>query len=848
MTIVAALAAGLTHDDPVLIFAAVMVILLLAPLFFERLRIPGMVGLIAAGLLLGPHGAGLFDNNATFSLLATVGLIYLMFLAGLEINLGEFKAHRADSLVFGLLTFFIPQTLGTVLAKAVIPGFSWPQAILLASMFASHTLLSYPITSRLGLAKHRAVVASVGGTILTDTAALLVLAMIAKLSHSALTPLFFLQQAGFLLLLAGLVLKGLPRLGYWFFRDMDPDGASEFIFVLAAVFLSAAGASLAGVEPIIGAFLAGLALSQIVSEHGVLRSRLEFTGHALFIPFFLLSVGMLVDPRIFLKSWAAWRVAGFMCAAVIAAKYTAAALAARLFRMGRAEGGLMFGLTVNQAAATLAAALVGRRLGLFDDNVLNGTVMMILVTCVLGPWLTQHFARVVAAAQRAEPAAAHLRRQVRVLVSLGSRTTADRLLDLAVLVRGSEQGQPVHALHVVADGGDVEMGINASDRVLAAAMVRGAAAGVTVQGITRIEANPAAGILRVTRELRATALVLGWGDRNPARVLLFRSLLDRVLGGTRRQTVLVCRAPYPLAAVRRVVVVVPPFMERQREISSGLNTVCRLAGRIGAAVEVFGDGRGLKILQAAATTERLRIDAGWVPYDDWEDILNILARHLAEKDMVVLISPRSGQLAWDRTVERLPSQLASRFASHNAVVVYPPDPDAGSGSGGYVLPAARPEGLDETFPIDLILAHAATDALTAGTGSVDATITTLARRRFGDGPVAQRVIQALKRNEAVELTSGVWLLHAHVEGVSEAALLLAAGLFQHPANQPPARIVALLVSPLDSPPEQHLHLLATFARLTQDATRVARIAAARDAASLHEALRAEASDAVSGDH
>jgi len=729
--------------------------------------------------------------------------------------------------------FSSPQVGGAVLSRALLPGFSWTQAVLLASMFASHTLLSHPIASRLGLAKQRAVVIGVGGTILTDTAALLVLAMIAKLTQSALTPGFFVRQALLLLALGIALFKGLPSLGRWFFRDIEPDGAAEFVFVLAAVFLAALGSMLAGIEPIIGAFLAGLALSPLIPERGVLRSRLEFTGHALFIPFFLLSVGMLVDPRIFASGWGAWRVAGFMCATVIAAKLLAARLSARLLGMSRDEGWLIFGLTVNQAAATLAAVLVGRRLGLLDDAVLNGTVMMILVTCVIGPWVTQRFGRRVAQTQRLAPHAAHGPHAERLLVTLGSPRTAGPLLDFAMLVRGAHQTQPVYALHVVADGGDIEAGINESDRVLGAAMVRGSAAGVAVQGVTRIEANPAAGILRAARELRATTLVLGWSDRNPARMLLFRSLLDRVLDGTRRQTVMLCRTPCPLAAVRRVVALAPPLMERQEGVGGALLVLTRLAARIGAGVEVFVCEHGKRDLQAAAATEKARVDGGWVAYDDWDDILGILARHVAADDMLVMISPRRGQLAWDKSVERMPSLLARRFTAHSAAVIYPPEPD-GAGAGT-AFPAQRTEDREEDDS-EGMLQRCAADAILAGSGTVQAAVAALVRRRYDAGKTAERVTRALARNEAVEVAAGVLLLHAHVDGLDAAAVLLASGRFTR-ADGLPASVLVVIVSPLDSPPERHLRLLASVARLAQSGERLARIATIRDAAALRDLLR-----------
>lgn len=570
---------ALTLNHPVVVFASVMVILLVAPLAFERLRVPGMVGLIAAGVALGPHGAGLFQNDATFGLLGTVGLLYLMFLAGLEINAAEFRANRVSSVVFGGLTFAIPMVAGTLLARRVLPGFSWPQAVLLASMFASHTLLPHPIAARLGLARHRAVVTTVGGTILTDTAALLVLAVVAETTRTQLTPLFLARQMFLLVAFVGLVLWGVPRIGYWFFRRVEPDGASEFVFVVAVVFVAALGALLTGVEAIIGAFLAGIALSSLVPEQGVLRNRLEFSGHALFIPFFLLKVGMLVDPGILLRGWGVWRVALFMCATVIATKWGAAALAARLLGYTRDEGRLVFGLSVNQAAATLAAVLVGCEIGLFDDAVLNGTIMMILATCILGPWVTERSGRKVAEVQRHvdTPWTPHAHR---VLAAVGSPRTADRLLDLALLLATPGAGR-IHALHVAQEGPAEEREIAEADRALAAAIVRGAGGGVDVEGVTRIAANPAQGIVRAARELRASVLVLGWAGHGVAHMFLFRSLLDRILAGSRSQTVVVGRWPHAVGTSRRMWVLVPPLVERQEGLEEGLQSLCTIALRAG---------------------------------------------------------------------------------------------------------------------------------------------------------------------------------------------------------------------------------------------------------------------------
>ena len=174
-------------DRLILDFALVMVLLLVAPLLSVKLRLPDIAGLILAGVVVGEFGPGIFRLDQTFQLLGKVGLLYLMFLAGLEINLDDFQRYRKPGLVFGTLTFLIPQVLGTLGAVWLL-GFGWPKAILLASMFASHTLIPFPIVQRLGLGRNRAVTTTIGGTILTDTAALLVLAVVVRSQNGASAP------------------------------------------------------------------------------------------------------------------------------------------------------------------------------------------------------------------------------------------------------------------------------------------------------------------------------------------------------------------------------------------------------------------------------------------------------------------------------------------------------------------------------------------------------------------------------------------------------------------------------------------------------------------------------------
>jgi Kef-type K+ transport systems, membrane components len=378
---------SLPFSDPVLIFASVMVLILLAPLLARRCRLPEIIGLLLAGMVVGPHGLNILARDQTIELLGAVGLLFIMFLAGLEIDLNQVRRNRAPTLVFGLLTFAVPLALGILLGQVF--GMSVPVAVLLASMFSSHTLLTFPMAGRLGLAKSPATTTAIGGTIITDTLALLILAVIAGSVHGELNALFWTR----LLLLMAVYVVGVfflvPLLSRWFFRRITADENLEFVFVLALTFTCAWLAHLAGLEPIIGAFLAGLTLNPLIPERSLLMTRIHFTGEVLFIPFFLISVGMLVDLSLLLAGSATWIIAIGMTSVALLAKFLAAAATQKLLGLQRDEGWLIFGLSVNQAAATLAAALVGYNLGLFSEAVITGTIMMIAVTCLAGSVVTE---------------------------------------------------------------------------------------------------------------------------------------------------------------------------------------------------------------------------------------------------------------------------------------------------------------------------------------------------------------------------------------------------------------------------------------------------------------------------
>src|SRR5690606_21206626 len=385
-------------DNPVLIFALILFIILFAPLLLNRVKIPQLIGLIMAGALIGPYGLHLMERDSSIVLFGTVGLLYLMFLAGLEIDAGDFKKHRNKSIVSGFLTFSVPMLIGT-LAGYYLLHFSLISSILLASLMASHTLIAYPIISKMGITKNKAVNITVGGTMITDTLALLVLAVVAGMSTGEINNAFWIRL-GVSVLIFGLIVGLIfPLLGRWFFKRYD-DNVSQYIFVLGLVFLGAFLAEAAGIEAIIGAFFAGLSLNRLIPHTSPLMNRIEFVGNALFIPFFLIGVGMLIDLRVFFLDLNTLYVAGIMTAVAFSAKYIAAFFTQKIFGFSKAQRDVIYGLSNAQAAATLAAVLVGYNIilgetpdgepiRLLNDSVLNGSILMILITCTVASFVAQ---------------------------------------------------------------------------------------------------------------------------------------------------------------------------------------------------------------------------------------------------------------------------------------------------------------------------------------------------------------------------------------------------------------------------------------------------------------------------
>ncbi len=646
--------------DPVAVFTTVLLVLLAAPLVARR-GVPASVVLLIAGVALGPNALGVLDRDATMVLLGTVGLLYIMFLAGLEIDLHEFARHRQQSLVFGTLTFILPQTVGTIVAHWGL-GFGWPAAVLLGSVFASHTLLAYPAAARLGLTKETAVTAAVGATILTDTLALLVLAVVASGARAGggVDVWVAVRVAGSLAVFGAVVLWGVPRMGAWFLKRAAQDATIEFVFVLAVVFACALAVEGLGVEAIIGAFLAGLALNRLVPEGGALANRISFFGNAMFVPFFLLSTGMLVDLGAFLggpDAARSWTVAGTMIAILLVTKGLASWSLRPAFGYTADQARVAFGLTVPQAAATLAAVLVGVEVGLFGAPVLNGAIAMVLVTCLVGPWMVESAGRRLAATQTDAVAPG----RSRLLVSVSNPETVDALVDLAVLAREPD-AEALVAVTIVGGGLDPDADVARGEALLASAAHHAAGADVPVRPIVRSETNVARALARVAAETRTTTVLMGWDGSAAAERVLFGTVPDRVLGQT-AAAVVVAHAPHAIARSRRLVIAVPPSVAHEPGFAASAKLLTRLAGRLGAELVVVA----VEPPPFASGTPAPR----HVTLPDWSGLDAELDRQLRPGDALAVVTARRGSLAWQHSLDRLPRSLADRWPERPLLVVYP---------------------------------------------------------------------------------------------------------------------------------------------------------------------------------
>ncbi|MEX0686096.1 MAG: cation:proton antiporter [Balneolales bacterium] len=658
---------SLPISDPVLIFALVMFIILVTPLIFDKIRIPSIVGLILAGTIVGPSVMGLLIRDDTIILLGTVGLLYLMFMAGLSIDLNKFEKLRSRSLVFGLLSFFIPQ-IASIIVGFYFLNFSLPTTFLVGSIVGSHTLLAYPIASRLGITKNSAATTTIGGTIITDALSLTVLAIVVAAAVGDINTQFWITFVGSVSVYMVLVFVGLPWLGRWYFKRATNQTNTEYVFLIAVLFITAYLAQIAGLAAIIGAFLAGLAMNKLVPESSTLMNRVMFVGNALFIPFFLISVGMIVDVSVLGSSDVLIYSLTFTLLVVVG-KTLGAKATQWIYNYNSAEGWVMSGLSIPQAAATLAVTLIGFDLGYLNEAMVNGVVVLILITSVIGPWLVETYGRKVALLEEKKPYNPSEAPQ-RILIPLANPATSEALMDLSMMVRYPDSDQPIFPLIVARDTIDVEAQVAAGEKILSHAVVHASAANIPVIPVTRVDMNIASGIVRAIKEMRISSVIIGWNGQSSTRRSIFGSVLDQLLDQTDEMT-LVCKLEQPLNTTERVILAVPPLSDREPGFNGALNLIKTLVNQLGAELKVISTDVNDDIIEEFLSKKDPEIKAEFEILDDWSKIVKKSQFTLDENDLVILLSARKGSISWQPNLERLPKLIVYDYPSVNILTVYP---------------------------------------------------------------------------------------------------------------------------------------------------------------------------------
>jgi Kef-type K+ transport system membrane component KefB len=685
MTLLVGLDFNLPLQNPILVFSLILFIILFAPLLLNKLKIPHLIGLIIAGVIIGPNGLNFMLRDSSIVLFGTVGLLYIMFLAGLEIDIAQFKKNSGKSLVFGMYTFLIPMGLGIVVGLYILE-FSLPTSILLASMFASHTLISYPLISKLGVAKNRAVNITVGGTMITDTLALLVLAVIVGLNTGTVDETFWWKLGVSVTIFGLIVMLGFPIIGRWFFKRYG-DRISQYIFVLAMVFLGAFLAEAAGIEGIIGAFLAGLALNKLIPHTSPLMNRIEFVGNALFIPFFLIGVGMLIDYRAFIQDFETIKVAGVMTITATTAKFLAAWATQKTFKFSVDERRLIFGLSNAQAAATLAAVLVGYKIilnqdeintyasldivvepiRLLNESVLNGTILMILITCTIASFVAQKGAQNIALKETRAETSEETENEERILIPVNNMEHATELVNLSLVIKSKENKKGLYALNIVDNTESGTTQEKEARKILDTAKHTAASVDAEMHDLLRYDLNIVNGITSVIREHVITDLILGLSRSKGISTSFVSNLTEGIL--TRANTTTFIYKPnQPLSTIKRHLVVVPDRAEKEIGFAFWLVKIWNIARNTGAKIVFYSSPQTLEFIKEV--NQKHPVECDFIIFDDWNEFL-ILSRDLKRDENLVLVMSRRDHPSFNSFMPQIPIYLNKYFQDFNYIVIFP---------------------------------------------------------------------------------------------------------------------------------------------------------------------------------
>ncbi len=691
---------NLTHyfpiTDPTLIFFVVLLIVLFAPIIMGKLRIPHIIGMVLAGIVVGKYGLNILERDSSFELFGRVGLYYIMFLAALEMDMEGMKKNKSRLLIYGLLTCFVPFTL-TYLMSIHLLHYSTKSSLLLSCIMASNTLIAYPIVSRYGLQQKPSVTLSVGSSMLSLLIALVILAgLVASFGeHDGI--LFWIFFAAKFAAYCGFMIFLIPRLTRWFLRRYS-DAVMQFIFVMAMLFMSAALSQIVGIEGVFGAFFAGLILNRYIPHISPLMNRLEFIGNALFIPYFLIGVGMLINVNLLFQGghilWVIFCIVFFGTLGKAIAAY-AACLG---FRLPLSSGHMMFGLTSAHAAGSIAMVMVGMNIligpntYLVNDDMLNGVVIMILFTCIISSLLTDWSSQKIVLRDKELPEAEDEKKgnDEKILIPVRYPEYADSLMDLALLVRNQKLNRGLVCLNVVYDDKDMRYNQEQGRQLLDHCSQLAAATDVMTQTQVRIAANIANGIKHAFNEFQCSEIIIGM-HMHPERSPKFWGEFHQSLFNGLSRQIIMARVIQPLNTIRRIQVAVPSRAEFEPGFYRWLERLSRMAGNLDCRIQFHGRTETLALINEYIQNRHHEVRADYALMNHWNEMPQ-LAAQISNDHMLVVITARKGTVSYKTALERLPEEITRFFSGTNLMIIFP---DQYGDSSGDQLTFAEPQHQEE---------------------------------------------------------------------------------------------------------------------------------------------------------
>lgn len=672
----------LPFTDPVIQFLLILIIVLIAPILFNKIKLPSLLGLIIAGTIIGPLGLNLIDRDSSFLLFGTAGLLFIMFLAGLDTDINEFKKNSQKSAVFGFLTFLFPFLLSLSAAYYGL-GLSLMSAVLIGSMIAPHTPITYPIATKFDIQKNIAVSITLGGTLITNIISFAIIIVIVGMSTENVNQTFWVRLSISAFLFAAIIIFVFPFITRWFFKKYQ-DNVSQFIFVLVMMFLGAFLAELADIEKIIGALFVGMTLNRLIPRTSPLMNRINFVANSIFIPFFLISVGMLVNFRAFFMDFETIKVALFLTTAAIFSKWFAAFCTQKLYGFSVDQRRVINGLSSAQAASTLAVVMVGYNIitgttetgepiRLLNDAVLNGSLIMILISCTTSALQTQRGARNIAHQEASTPDSEKLDKihentlKEKILISVSNSETVEELVNLSTMIKSHSNHTGLYALNIITSNKYSASDDKNASKILDMASDIAAATDNSLNKLLRYDVNIVNGITNVIKENHITDLVLGIYYKKGISTSFIGNLNEGILAKS-NVTTLIYKSSQPIATIKRHIIFVPVNAEKEIGFPFWLLKVWNIARNSGTKLVFYASAETLKYIKEV--NEKYTVPCEFMEFSEWDDFL-VLARDFQIDDNLIFILSRDNGLTFHRYMSMLPDYLNKYFQANNYILVYP---------------------------------------------------------------------------------------------------------------------------------------------------------------------------------